>query len=75
MLTEQESIDIKRAVRRLVRAEVDMSWKGSQDPIYHKDIEADLRSAKAMLASLLSVKTQKRTAPEIVRLVDDESQS
>jgi hypothetical protein len=64
MITEEEAIAIKCAVRRLVRAEIDESWKGTENPIYHKDIATELRSARSSLASLLSPKTQKKDAQE-----------
>jgi hypothetical protein len=69
MITEAETVAIKRAIRRLVRAEIDHSWMGSQDAIYHADIESELRSAKAALANLLSTKTQK---PKHLGPVDEE---
>ena len=59
MITELEAANIKRAIRRLIRAEVDDSWKGGGDPIYIPDIEKELRSARASLSNLLSTKTQK----------------
>lgn len=62
-MTQDEANSIKRAVRKLVAAEIAFSWKGSQDPIYHEDIETDLRSARAKLASLLSLKTEKPAPP------------
>jgi len=59
MITQQECDSIKRAVRRLVRAEVDNAFRGAQDPIYWEDMDKELRSAKASISNLLSVKTQK----------------
>lgn len=59
MIIQKECDNIKRAVRRLVRAEVDSAFRGAQDPIYWADMDKELRSARASLGNLLSVKTQK----------------
>lgn len=63
MITKAEADAIKRAVRRLVRAAVDDSWKGGGDPLFIPDIEHEYRSAKAKFASLMSPKTQKPKLP------------
>jgi hypothetical protein len=44
---------LKRAIRRYVRAEIDHSWQGAQDPIYHDDIEAELGYAREHLDGII----------------------
>lgn len=61
MITAEESVEIKKAVRRLVRAEIAHSWKGTlTDPLDIEIVEDDLKSAKAKLANLLSPNTLKK---------------
>lgn len=59
MITQAESVEIKRAVRRLIRAEVDSAYKGALDPIYHSDIESEVTKARAKFHSLISPNTLK----------------
>lgn len=61
-MTQEEANNIKRAVRKLVAAEIEHSWIGAKDPIYHADIQADLRSARATFARAVSIKAIKATA-------------
>lgn len=54
MLTAEQAKTLRAAVRRVVRAEVAASWKGSA---YREDvpfIESELRAARATLAGLIT---------------------
>ena len=59
-MTEEQAQQLRRSVRRLVRAEVAHSWKGSltdRDDI--SIVEDELRAAKASFGVLLSRLTTK----------------
>lgn len=44
---------LERAVRRLIRAEIEESWSGAGHPEDIPDIEDELKSAKKALRALL----------------------
>lgn len=59
-MTEEQAQQLRRSVRRLVRAEVAYSWKGSltdRDDI--SIVEEELRAAKASFGVLLARLTTK----------------
>jgi hypothetical protein len=58
--------DIKRAVTRLIKAEISDSWKGGGDPSDIPDIERELAEARAH-----SRNTMARIAPAINRAITD----
>lgn len=62
-MTETESNRVRRAVRRLVRAELDAAWKGAVDQIYHVDIEAELKAARIQFARATSPNTTEGEEP------------
>lgn len=44
---------LQAAIRRLVRAEINNSWKGGGDPDYIPLIEKELKSAKRSLRNII----------------------
>lgn len=62
MITKPEATQLKAAVRRLVRATVNHSWRGSGNPEDVSEIEAELKAAKKSYKKLvekLTVTTEK----------------
>lgn len=60
MLTPAQAVELKKLIRRLVRAEIAHSWKGSAPPSDVEIIEDDLRSETARVASFISRHTYPR---------------
>ena len=63
MITEKEALEIKIAVRHLIRAEIDQANKGAEPPWAHADILTQLRKARGRLTYLLSNRTSKEEEP------------
>ena len=47
--TNRRLINLRRAIKRYVDAEVADSWKGGGDPDSYPEIEAELERARALL--------------------------
>jgi len=54
MITDKERKALNRAIKRLVKAEIENSWKGSQAPEDHFAIWEELDSARTAMARALS---------------------
>lgn len=53
-ITPEQVAQLKRAIRQLVRAEVALSWIGSQPPADHEIIKMEHRSATSRVNLLIA---------------------
>ncbi len=54
MMTPNNLVTIERLIERHTKAQVELSWIGSQDPEDHDAIEAEAANAEASLKHYLS---------------------
>jgi hypothetical protein len=56
-MTTQEVMRLRKLIRRVVRAEIEVSWAGAQDPADRRAIYDEAKIAKKELEQYLRAKT------------------